>query len=61
MGISSTQCSNSISSLGLGSDMKCFKTDSCGYTYVESEDSMTVDICFRICNPYGFKYAGLSQ
>ncbi len=58
MGISSTQCSNSISSL---SDMTCHSFMNCGYTYVSSMNSMTVDICFHICNPNGFKYAGLSQ
>ncbi len=58
MGISSTQCSNSISSL---SDMKCLFGDACGYTYVSSMNSMTVDKCLHICNPNGFKYAGLSQ
>ncbi len=58
MGIDSTECSNSISSL---SDMKCSTGKKCAYNYVESKDSMTVDICFHICNPNGFKYAGLSQ
>jgi len=56
MGLSSTQCSNSIVSL---STMTCWIGRTCGYSYVRSLTSMTVEKCIQICIENEYAYAGL--
>ncbi len=58
MGLSSTQCSNSIAGL---SDMTCYIGRTCGYTYINSISSMTVEKCLQFCTTNGFKFAGISS
>ncbi len=55
-GLSSTKCSSAIAYL---TDMKCWIGRTCGYSYVSSASSMTVDKCLQMCTSNGFKYAGL--
>ena len=58
IGLTSTQCSNSI--VGL-SDMACFIGRSCEYSYIKSKSSMTVEKCLQICTTNGYRFAGLTM
>ena len=57
-GLSSTLCTSAASSYTLNCT-GCYQASTALTNYLATSNSMTVELCLRVCNAYGYIYAGL--